>query len=568
MNGVNLMPKRHLPVRHLSVRVPWHDTAWDGRVCQAPNYNSSCLALNRIAESKDDEKECGVAGQSIKDLPQAKWPCCIPERMAFMADFEYDRVANHPYKGIGYKSHQHFEPTNLRHPAYSAACVPFNWMFNERLEELADQYEIDISPDYEPEVLNQWGGEAKTGWVQSRQNQLKLLDCFFDHVKPEESLVFFYAKQIPFVDTPGRVLIGAGRVTHVGKETEYRYSTDEPPIRALLWERMVQHTIRPEFKDGFILPYHLALQHSMENPEFDPSTIAAMAPSDRFEEFSFATEHVTHDGAIDSLLACAKALRVAEEKLPGNYRDQLTWIDKQLNRLWTMRGPCPGLGAALLAFGVEFGHFVAREIETKIEQNEDPWPLVEKCFDDPTAHLSTESSDEFTDELCQTWTRMPEERRTLLKLLSRFALTEDQAKLIYVKEVRSAAGMTFSDADIIENPYRIFELTRLTEEPVGITSMDHGVFPDKVIREKHPLPKPSALKSGTDGRRVRALSIAVLEGASDNGDTLMPRTDLINSLRDWEIRPKCEVTGDLMSVVKEIVAVHGFHVVSSDGALP
>ena len=169
--------KRKLPLRHLSVRVPWHDTGWDGRVCKSPRHNGACLVLNRIAESRKDDAETAVAGQSIKDLPQEKWPCCVAERMAFMADFEYDRRANHPYKGIGYKSHQHFEETALRHPPYSAACVPFNWMFSERLDELRDEYEIDVDPEYEPDVTNQWGDSVDTNWVQAKKNQVGLLKC-------------------------------------------------------------------------------------------------------------------------------------------------------------------------------------------------------------------------------------------------------------------------------------------------------------------------------------------------------------------------------------------------------
>ena len=82
------------PLRHISIRVPWHDTGWDGRVCEAPRLNSACLRLKRIAQGRDDAAEEAVAGHSVKDLPQDKWPVCVTERMAFMAPFEYVRMAN------------------------------------------------------------------------------------------------------------------------------------------------------------------------------------------------------------------------------------------------------------------------------------------------------------------------------------------------------------------------------------------------------------------------------------------------------------------------------------------
>ena len=41
-------PTAALPVRHLSIRVPWHDAGWDGTVCRQPADNGSCLVLERI----------------------------------------------------------------------------------------------------------------------------------------------------------------------------------------------------------------------------------------------------------------------------------------------------------------------------------------------------------------------------------------------------------------------------------------------------------------------------------------------------------------------------------------
>jgi hypothetical protein len=55
------------PLRHISIRVPWHDTGWDGRVCDAPRLNGSCLKLKRIAEEREDEtveRFAGLGGQA------------------------------------------------------------------------------------------------------------------------------------------------------------------------------------------------------------------------------------------------------------------------------------------------------------------------------------------------------------------------------------------------------------------------------------------------------------------------------------------------------------------------
>ncbi|MGB5196515.1 MAG: AAA family ATPase, partial [Candidatus Deferrimicrobium sp.] len=536
-------------MKHISIRVPWHDTGWDGRVCAAPRLNGACLKLKRIAEDRDDAAEESVAGQSIKDLSQAKWPSCIAERVGFMAPFEYAREANHPYNRGPETSHGHFKPTALRHPPYSAPAVPFAWMLREAMETMGAEHALDVQAEREPDL------GFKTQWIQEHLNQTALLDCFVGHLKPEHSLCFFYAKQVPFVEdvAGGRILIGVGRVQHVSAAQEYAYTTKDlnGKLRSMLWERMVQHSIRPDFKDGFLLPYHAAIEKAVEDPEFDPAEIAAFSPADRLLEFSHASQLVSHDGAIASLLACAESLRKAKGVLPGPWDQCLQWIDARLGELWKARGPCPGLGSALFAFGLEFGTIVARALAEKVGDNADPWPLVDKMFADPKKHLPAPLAESIGKTLCSKWSRLPDERRALLKLVSRFEITREQAAALYVQEERAKAGIDTSDAAILANPYLLYELTRLTVDPVSVWTVDRGVFPDEVIRMKHPLPAPTALDAGTDARRVRAFTVKVLEDAASVGNTLLPRDQVVLGIRALTLQPPCEVDADLMNVAKD-----------------
>lgn len=371
------------PLRHLSIRAPWHDDEWRGTVCRVPKLNGACLKLPRIAEQRNDDAEEAVAGKSIQDLKATQYPCCLAERSTFMAPFEYVREVRHPYAKISPKTHGHLGETPLRHPQYAAPSVPFLWMLRENMEFFRDTYGIDVDPAREPEL------QFHTDWVQDIQNQKALLDCFFAHIKPDKSLAIFYAKQVPFVEDTGRVILGIGRVKHIGKGIEYNY-TRKGGIRSMVWERCVQHSINPSFTDGFLLPYHAALEYVKDNPDFDPADLAAIAPKDRMVEFSYDSEHVTHDGAIAALLACAASLQKAKGYLSGPWDGCLNWIDERLAELWKMRGPCPGLGAALCAFGIELGTFVAREIAAKTGDNENPWPLVDRVLKDPKANLSSQ----------------------------------------------------------------------------------------------------------------------------------------------------------------------------------
>ena len=547
-------------LRHLSIRVPWHDSGWDGRVCSSPADNMSCLVLKGIGPKRDDVVETKHCGESLEVIPESERPCCVNERGFFMAPFEFTRRKKHPYSETSPETHGHFRETVLRQPSFSADAIPFRWMqkperwMDEKRAtkpDFRDVYRLDLDPEREPDL------SFDKGWFQQRDNHAALLDCFFGHIRPIDSLCFFYAKRTPLVDDARRVIVAVGSVRHVAQSHEYRYemAAEEAPLRALLWERLIQHSIRPDpeggFTDGFLLPYHQALAHADENPDFDPASVVAFAPEDRREEFSYVSEHVTHDGAIGALLSCAAAIREAAKHLAGPWDRYLRWIDTELGRLWKLRGPCPGLGAALSAFGIDLGVFVAYDLARHVGHNEDPWPVVDRMFKEPKSLLSAAGAKLIGKEHQAVWKGFAEDRRDLLKLVSRFEITPEQAKLIFVEEIRNNSSITCTDRELLDNPYRLFEITRTTTEPISLATVDRGLFPESIIRDKHPLPAPSHVATATDVRRIRAWSVQTLEIAAASGDTLLPRADVITAIRDMEHRPECPVTGDLMKVAEQ-----------------
>ena len=74
------------PLRHVSIRVPWHDNGWNGTVCNQPRQNTACLKLVNIAESKVEADEDVVRGKSLKDMDPLCFPPCVKERGTFMGD--------------------------------------------------------------------------------------------------------------------------------------------------------------------------------------------------------------------------------------------------------------------------------------------------------------------------------------------------------------------------------------------------------------------------------------------------------------------------------------------------
>jgi hypothetical protein len=452
---------RTLPMCHLSARVPWHDGIWDGHVCSSPADNTYCTILKRIGQAKDDEAKETRAGQSWRE--SGAWlPPCAAERAGFMAPFAYTRFVEHPY-AKGHPTFAHFCGTNFHHPPYSIAAVPFDWMLKEGSEDgrpvHADNFLLNFRSDIEPRV-------SRTGedtWVQHGDNQKLMLDTFFSAIRPEESLVFLYAKRTPLTDEPNRVIVGMGRVLKVGEAVPHLHARDTPAdaMPNWLWERIVEHSIRPDGTDGFLLPYHRLLALAESDPSLDLKSFVLHPPDGLWGSFSMGSEHVSYDGAIATLIECASVIARIEGVLDEwDAAAARGWIDRQLNRLWTLRGAFPGLGSALTAMGVPHGTLVAHAVSAHVSTEgaaANLWPVVDRAIKNPSAVLPTELAKQIGNTTRKVWETMPATRRALLHLLARFALTEDQARRWFDATSRKAAGITASDDDVLANPYVLFE---------------------------------------------------------------------------------------------------------------
>lgn len=546
------MTNSNFPLRHLSIRVPWHDSGWTGGVCRFPHLNGACAKLRRIAEHKKDEEEKPIAGTCFSDIPQEQWPCCVEERVTFMAPFEMVQEKKHALAEINSEVYGHFLPTPQRYPAYSAGIVPFFWMMKGNMQGNRDLYELDLDEAREPEF------GYDTNWIHEGQNQKALLDAFAAHLRKEDSLCLFYAKHVPFFEGTGRILIGVGRVKEIGSLTEYERSNKN--MRGMVWDRPVQHSIRPKGTDGFLMPYYEILQLAEQDPSIDLERYTAKAPPEHWDEFSYASELVTHDGAIATLLSMDTALGRIEAELGIATRWQRAWLHDELVRLWKVRGPFPGLGAVLAAFGLSRGIFVAHALQQLVGENADPWPLVDQMFVDGAATLPKELRRDIK-ELAPTWKGLPAERRKFLRLMSRFELVANQAKALYEEGSRKQAGWSGTDREILQNPYRIYELSRHDPEGIKLLTVDRGVFPEDTVRLQHPLEEPTRLDSAVDLRRVRAFAIFALEDAALSGHTLLAKDQVVNAVGSASVRPACPVTGDMLSAR---VADMGPEVVSAE----
>ena len=143
----------------------------------------------------------------------------------------------------------------------------------------------------------------------------------------------------------------------------------------------------------------------------------------------------------------------------------------------------------LSAMEVPLGVLIAKQIREQASKEDNIWDIVDAVFETPEKVLSENLAVKITPIMKQTWKAMSEERKTLFRLLSRMSISIDQAKVLFIESDRQKKRINCSDREIIENPYVIYEQTRLKQEAlfVSVKKVDRAVFPISSIAEKYPL---------------------------------------------------------------------------------
>ncbi len=540
---------------HLTLRVPWHDSRWNGTVCRAPSCNAFCVALDRIRETRDDAAEDELAGRHWGDLRPDQLPVCKEEAGAFMSDREWHRLFLHPYSAIPktQPTHGHLKPTTFAVPPYSTWAIPFWWMLRQSQDEIDLALPEQLPPD-EPVPIS-------SPWVFGRARQEALAAHFFGQLNPGRSLVFFYTKEgHPLGDDIARLIVGVGTIDNVGPQCWYEVNDTRRPSYAI-WDRLVHHSIRPDGERGFLLPYHDYLEPTGD-PQEDARRAAlareiavAVAPQ-HMRAFSFMAELASADVALSALVRCLEAVRgvMRHGVARGPWRKREEWLNAQMAAAWKERGAFPGLGSALEALGLRMGTALSYDLVAQglCASDDDPWPLVDALLRGEQEPPRPAYRGDLA-AVSKTWLELPQERRDLVKLLARFDLTPKQA-LRWLNPEKRLVRLT--DRQILENPYRIAETDPgdYDDPPVAVGVVDRGLLPDPAIAARHPVPAPSAVASPLDARRGRAALVSVLRAASEGGDSLLSEVEALGRLEAVDLAHPCTVTRDWLHAQEAFLA--------------
>ena len=550
---------------HLTLRVPWHDNRWNGTICRFPILNSFCTSLDRIREKKEPEAEEALVKKGRiwwGELQADQLPPCKAESGAFMNEREWTRVSEHPYANIekAARTHGHLKPTPVKVLPYSTFAVPFRWMLRGNQKAIQESLSTPLPEDEKPPF--------DSSWVFGKARQEALVKLFFDdrlrgEKSGEASLVIFYVKVgQPLDESISRLVVGVGRILKIHKLQWYLSQTDDTYP---MWDRLVHHSVRPDKAEGFLLPYHDYLEPTGDSQEDQHrlkllEEITVAAADEHLLDFSYAAELVKPGVVLTTLKGCLEAVRKIKKhgiaKGPWDKREE--WLNAQIARLWKERGAFPGAGSALEALGLRLATCMCLDLMAakEYEPDDDPWPVLDAVIRGRKKPPSPAYKADL-EAVRNTWTGLTEDRKNLLKLLSRFDLSPAQAKRWFDEaKRRKATEVSINDAEILLNPYRICEtdLGGRDDLPVPIGTIDQGVFPDSTIAAKHPLEGTTAVRSVLDARRIRAALVTVLRNASAGGDTLLSAAEALARLERLPLSQPCQVGTDWLNGNREALA--------------
>ncbi|QKG28870.1 ATP-dependent DNA helicase [Campylobacter sp. RM16187] len=499
-------------VQHFSTRIPWKDNDYTGRIDDNPKFNVAAQVIPNIASSRDLEFEYNNKGKSYEEVGSLKMQNWITENAAFMSNIKLNLEMNHPYRENNEKF-KHFKKTVFEMKPYSFLLRPFSWTLKNNAKEKQKYYNFYFDLEKTEQMLN-WS----SAWVSHGESQKGILEYFFSHISPNNSLIFPYYKQVPFIEDNRRVIAGIGNI--VSNTELHEYASDgSSEEKNYIWETNVAHSIRFDGKEGFLMPYHEILEYIKSHPDFDIESVTLFEPAGFREEFSYTAEWVSYDAAIDILNQAKTVLKnIAELNLKNaNHKwvnTQLKYIDIQLESIWNQRGIFPGLGSMLSAFGLRYGFDIAKYIDTSSNDLISELKLYfigDKITEDEELDESlAENEDEFYGLL------KDEVKVKYFELLSRLNLSVEQSVYAWNK-------LKCKSEEILNNPYLLYELTRKEEESIqiAISQIDNAMFVNSLVINKYPLENPIKMRTEGDKRRFRAMVIYVLEKAAATGHTLL-----------------------------------------------
>lgn len=515
-------------MKHISVRVPWHDNGWNSHLCVNPRCNTFCKQLPNIVNSEIDCEQlpCGI---DWSQLPTKERPACAGENGGFMNRKAYEREFVHIYAWNPKNPHSKLLPTTVTIPAYSALGIPFRYLNMGAQNDLSKEH-----PEFRPAESSPFG----SAWVYNQERLYDVLNWFSSEITEESMCVFYCKKGNPIDDEGSRMIVGMGDIVKNYGVQDYETTVD---YTYPLWEIMFSHSIRPDLKKsrGFILPYKEYLE--LDENIFQKKGLTKMQALDEiklsldkfdssgkiFDELSYGCDFISNHSMLLILEAARRSLEaVIRHGLVRSIEDwqcQLRWINDRIEHVKKQITPFPSFASALKALGIDYGNLIESDLRKNgCGPKDNPWEYFKKLLN-KEIKIDGAVYNPLLPTYRISWEGQTSNARERLITLSRFEL-ESYIIEHFIDDEKD---------DILNNPYLISEwCAQNSIEEVSTRTIDLGVFADPTIQgDNVPVP-PFAAESILDTRRLRSLVFERLYSVLTDGDTLVSIKEMEDYLRD------------------------------------
>lgn len=496
-------------MKHVSIRLPWHDRGWDGCVCNNPSKNSYCKGFHsvnaeKIRRDKVDKKEEKLSGQAF-DSNWTYHPPCTETINVF---------------GNGSIKHTHVPKSFIRNTSPKEVTIGPNssgtWCFEDMWDEFGERREADERKQYVEE--------------------------FFDEIKEagDAGLVFYYCNYDNPVSGDDKKYLLAG-IARVKKVHPFTMWDDIPKDQkemygGYIWSRQVEN----DPKERMRLPYQEYLAKGK-----DVRSIAVFAEGDISRCFKYVAHHVSDDDAIsliDKTIASVKTIikqNYFSKTEMEQWEKHLIWLQAIRKECWISRGLYPGLASVLKFLGME-----KPEEFIRIRLKNHPVETIKDYFFDRFEDYEKISKDEkeLLDPVKKRYTVMlnsENENESIKAKLCRdklpfFDLYEgtgkkDEKQISNILgDKRGMFSIHSSLQSIYDNPYIIAEEYTGSDvtDFVNFEKIDHGMIPSEDLGEAERIPLD-------DPRRLRCLIHSMLKEAAAEGHTFLEWTPLAEKVNQW-----------------------------------
>ena len=531
------------PLKHFTLRVAWHDSAWNGHICQDPESNRYCSGYNsllseRIRRTKEEniEKEKKFAGKPLVDIDYLP-PCYWSINLNSKTPVEVNHVNPAAVKEL--------DPVQETLADNAMFSWPFSISFNRTSKE------INSEGAYPPNLDN------------------VRIPLFREKIKKNKSIAFFYAKfSNPFTEEERQYLvIGAALIHDKGNLLSFGPMEKIEAKRKVLYPRNKNFPVKNwalqfqfEETSKIMMPYHeylaktAGISDSKEKQRWLDKIKVAVTEPELNHCFKYVAMDIDDDEAIYILSKMRQKLidcKLDGIIAPQEMQNKIEQIEKLSMHCWECRGYFPG-------FQKLASLFLNREIdltslfeELKSFEGDDQSDKLKELLENPKADINFKRFKnilfEIKDEL--------DNRGVLIEQflqLSMLNLSSYQFKRIIEGKIKDFDSYNHEVnvrvktplEDICSNPYLLVEEyepnENIRDENTGeeldnmieLFKIDIAYFPDSSIMSRLDIQRNIPL---TDKKRLRCLIMNYLQLLEQSGDCFEEALELENALRSYPL---------------------------------